>query len=1099
MRSLRLLAAGLAVIALWGICLQLMITRWRVDSEPQRLANDLNAQPLTDRSATDESKIQLAAFNHPAPLPADVSVKIDSVVDPAETLRWDKKFQEVWLSSLQVNLNIAETVAAPNLRYNGQLLAQNIAVTGNVLSLTLPDNVKPIVYISVFKTDAAPEVRLSDSPVADSVKLRVHRPTDLPRPPRALTLQLGTHYPVIYDSFPSPTRIFPSQKSRIRFGVDATPQASQLTVIEYEENASTKIVRSVSPPLSVSGDAPVAIDREIDARDLKAGSTDIGCYFVGHSPDGTIAFSDEPVPLKVGKPISNLPTKATFTLENIIHGKANAIASEGTPLPEFATTNQLTRPDASIKHTYSPEADAPKFAWRLFANGRPCSAPAELGASTEPVRILGLELDEGTNILEARFFQGEQQLKEIPLGTVNVKTGGFRITEIGPPEFGRTIGVGSFYIDFTDPVKLSSDDDNARLTSVKAAILVSKSVRGVFAPNSDVKAVAIQSSNLTGNRLTITPAAETTATAYLIKVLGGKLMDVYGNLLEGSDGRVGAIYEQRLGSTGVDSPDLYPVTPGVTRGQAPVVTYPQFVEPNQQPKGFNPNDRVETRVARLYFYRDAHRVAQILNRRAQSYNRQDVAMRRQFADKARQEADSLTTARQIAERRAVETAQKTRELQNQASDLQRSMDFSLRQMQQLALSGPPPNMSPQDFQTLQRQQLGQLENATRDLSNQIRDVESQLRNARDTEVVSNEQMQQAQRGEELAKAEQFRLETAAAHADPDTFAAGDPNSIDPVAQVSISVIGEGLLHLRGPLRGVNQVRIMIDQMDAPCGQVRLNIHSTQINGDEADKMEVVANRIQTYIDQARFLTVQSGEMLRKSVVQCAATRAEESRGLYPGETQADRDQRYLYSFFGRDFAEELRAMDSEMLRTGNKLLSLHSMDVTSLSSALMLMALANNSSRLAILQQFEALVKTELAQAEQQYMHNGIGCCTNGCKPGCKHHKEAPPICYLRGNASFTSLRGFFDTQLSHDDTMSPLQREMIRLAQILKARLVTEMEYKQRVMERALIEERLESVTDTNAQLGRERATQQELVMARESLYKARAVVIPNITQSMS
>ncbi len=129
------------------------------------------------------------------------------------------------------------------------------------------------------------------------------------------------------------------------------------------------------------------------------------------------------------------------------------------------------------------------------------------------------------------------------------------------------------------------------------------------------------------------------------------------------------------------------------------------------------------------------------------------------------------------------------------------------------------------------------------------------------------------------------------------------------------MIGEGLIHLRGPLRGVNQVRIMIDQMDAPCGQTRVNIHSTQINGEEAEKLEIVANRIQTYIDQARFLTTQSGELLRKAVVHAASMRAEEARGLYPGETQADRDQRYMYAFFGRDFADELRAMDSEFLRS----------------------------------------------------------------------------------------------------------------------------------------------------------------------------------------
>lgn len=61
-------------------------------------------------------------------------------------------------------------------------------------------------------------------------------------------------------------------------------------------------------------------------------------------------------------------------------------------------------------------------------------------------------------------------------------------------------------------------------------------------------------------------------------------------------------------------------------------------------------------------------------------------------------------------------------------------------------------------------------------------------------------------------------------------------------------------------------------------------------------------------------------------------------------------------------------------------------------------------------------------------------------------------------NARFASLKGFFDAELANDDMMTPLQREFIGLAQIFKASLVTEMEYRQRVMERAVIEERLGS-----------------------------------------
>ena len=55
---------------------------------------------------------------------------------------------------------------------------------------------------------------------------------------------------------------------------------------------------------------------------------------------------------------------------------------------------------------------------------------------------------------------------------------------------------------------------------------------------------------------------------------------------------------------------------------------------------------------------------------------------------------------------------------------------------------------------------------------------------------------------------------AAAHEDPDTYVPGKPNNKDPVLQVSVSVIGEGLIQLRGPIKGINVIRTMINQIDA---------------------------------------------------------------------------------------------------------------------------------------------------------------------------------------------------------------------------------------------------------------------------------------------
>ncbi len=696
------------------------------------------------------------------------------------------------------------------------------------------------------------------------------------------------------------------------------------------------------------------------------------------------------------------------------------------------------------------------------------------------------KLVEGTNIVEARLFVGDDALEgtQATKKEIEVKTGGFRIASAGPDGFGSVLGETEIQVVFSRPINTTPVAANFRLLYSDSGQFVGGAKLKDAVPQIDFDPKA--------NTLVRIRPTSLEKGYYQLTVFPEGIKDFYGNDLETPDGELRGNFVKIFGGAAQLAADAYPVTPGVNRGNANMVEFPEFVQPRKVPSGFNPNDKVETRVARLYFYRDAHRVAQILNRRVQSYNRQDVAARRQLADKSRQEADSRTTNRQIAERAAVQAAQRTRELENQLSDTQRSLNATLQQLQTAA-----GQTVASENQARQQQVLDQLQTTARSFAQQAAQLESQVRSARDSEVAANERWQQNQREEDLARTDQFRLETAAAHADPDTFAEGNPESQDPVAQVSISVIGEGLLHLRGPLKGVNQVRMMIDQIDAPQGQVRINVHSTQINGDEADELEVVANRIQTYIDQARFLTVQSAEMLRKAVIHVAAQRAEEARGLYPGASQAERDQLYLHAFFGVDFVNELRTMDSELLHTGNKLLSLHSMDVTSLSSALMLLALANNGTRLAILEEFQRLVQCDLATAEQQYIQNGIGCCVNGCKKGCKHHHQGPPLCYLAGNSTFTSLKGFFDSQLQNNDTMSPLQREAIGLAQILKARLITEMEYKQRVMERAVIEERTQGAENSDAQLLRERNAEEEVRRARTAQVTARSTVLPRIAKS--
>ncbi len=86
---------------------------------------------------------------------------------------------------------------------------------------------------------------------------------------------------------------------------------------------------------------------------------------------------------------------------------------------------------------------------------------------------------------------------------------------------------------------------------------------------------------------------------------------------------------------------------------------------------------------------------------------------------------------------------------------------------------------------------------------------------------------------------------------------------------------------------------------------------------------------------------------------------------------------------------------------------------------------------------------------------------------------------------------GFFNTEITGADTLNSIQREFIRLAQIFKSRLVTEMELNQRVMERAVIEERLGNyIQELEAQKRREAAANAVSAAFQKSVTEKRAFV---------
>jgi len=723
------------------------------------------------------------------------------------------------------------------------------------------------------------------------------------------------------------------------------------------------------------------------------------------------------------------------------------------------------------------------------------SVPAESAAWGVIVRGI-----DGARRLQAAFAIGNSVGPKSDIVTVEINTNGPRVTGVIPPNFGTAPGVQKLRITFNGENQLHTKsaelEANYELYGSKGSGNFDRIATDAIVPTRADFEPAKNSVVLTFNA-----DKEVLPDIYQLIIRGrdpsnpaldNGLRDVYGNFLEGLEGKPGTDFKTVLGKpdTGSESGDELFISRGISGATGEFIPFQEFTEPRDKPDGFNPSDKVISRVARLYYFRDAHRVTQILNRKAKSYNRQAVDVKTQLANKARTLADQSTDARRALERAAIRAAQDARRSEEALEDFQNSLATARRQRDSLsrqlrsiddqiqqtkankaqaekdldALNATMQDSNAiaaarQNVTTITRT-LSSLETTHSRMASDLDDADSEVQLAerrvtavlgevqanRTMEIQATEKWDAAEATETRSREEQFRREVAAAHEDPDTYAPGVPNSDDPVEQVSISVIGEGLIQLRGPIKGVNIVRTMINQIDAPVGQVRVALHTVQVGGEHGDRMEKVVARIQRYIDHSRFLTSQSAQMLRNAVVSVASRRASEAAQLCPTGSQLDRDEKYLVNFFGSDFIAELRELDSEFLHTGNKVLSLHSMDTTSLSQALFLLALAKNDTRREILDEFQRLVRDKLPCDEQEYfMASGAE-----LKFGCKKFKFFAP------NARFVSFRGFFDAQLVGDNTLNPLQREFIRLAQIFKSRLVTEREWKQRVVERGLIEERI-------------------------------------------
>lgn len=562
----------------------------------------------------------------------------------------------------------------------------------------------------------------------------------------------------------------------------------------------------------------------------------------------------------------------------------------------------------------------------------------------------------------------------------------------------------------------------------------------------------------------------------------------------------------------------------------PHITFPEYISRgrNSTPvitTGMHPsleNEVISARVE-LYYYRDAHRVAQLINRTARSYNAAAVSLHERAAEDAREISEAAKSRRREAEFRAEKVAQDLRQKKSELARMVGELRLQLTDKTNQRIKLLEQKQSREDDRKRMVSEQGMLQARKDAIENdgvtdnntevmELRTINqrlmtlSTLMSSLDTEISSlqtqsdnikldlaNSQStvqnlvrdvstleehvselklkeQQAVEAEEKAAKDQFRREVSAAKADPDTYAPGDPNSIDPVSQVSISVIGEGVLHLRGPRAGVVRIREMIDQIDHPVGQVKIGIMTVQINGESGARMDNTLRRMEGHLSRGRFLAYVSEQLFKRSVSEVSARVA--ARHLHPeGQSYGpptvssarlaryvENDHRYpdassrwrayLTEFYGEDFLKELSDVyeDSAVLDPFNKLISLSSADSMTLAEAMFVTALAKAEYRHEICERFNHYLCCELPVLDARWVE------TNRIKKGwdprwwdgtcCKPNQI---IAHGQKTYRFDAIQSFFkrtyaDPHASEfeeqhwlkvaSDRMNAMQREVVKLTQ---------------------------------------------------------------------
>jgi hypothetical protein len=205
------------------------------------------------------------------------------------------------------------------------------------------------------------------------------------------------------------------------------------------------------------------------------------------------------------------------------------------------------------------------------------------------------------------------------------------------------------------------------------------------------------------------------------------------------------------------------------------------------------------------------------------------------------------------------------------------------------------------------------------------------------------------RQEQALRAEDFRnqAQSAGSGGAVASEARESPSAAD---QVRITVLGEGQLHLRGPLEGVNAIARMVHEIDQPVGQVKLGIHVVQFTAQDDAAFDGVPGLVDRYLAHARQMSQTSQSLFRAAMSAVAAR--------YYSLDPNGFEEAFFYGACVRNFRS---------LNGAQATVSVSLLDSRDIVTTLYLTGLATNDARHEILAEFQRLVAAELPRLHEQY------------------------------------------------------------------------------------------------------------------------------------